>query len=261
MIHQIRTLPDAPFRGHYSIAPMENPMALIQFVPFLGAGLALLALIAAYRAGRKRRLIDNIPTSKTTGVFIGLVEVKGRADTASAVPSYLSAKPCVCFYWRVDEHWSRTVTETEQDSDGRTRTRIRHESGWQTVASGGNEIPFYLCDDCGEVLVMPKGATIEPLGLFDETCGRGDPLYHAKGPASAIADSDHRRRFVETGIPVGTELYVVGQARERKDVVAPEIAQDASAPLFLISTRTEKEGLAAGSGDGPSWRCWCLWPA
>ncbi len=224
-------------------------MALIRFVPFLGAALALLALIAAYRAGRTRRLIDNIPTSKTTGVFIGLVEVKGRADTTNPVVGYLSGRECVCFYWRVDEHWSRTVTETEQDSEGRTRTRVRHESGWQTVASGGNEGPFYLCDDCGEVLVIPKGANIEPLGLFDETCAIGDPLYYAKGPSSAIANSDHRRHFVETGIPVGTELYVVGQARERKDVVAPEIAQDLSAPLFLISTRTEKQ-VSAGFGRG-----------
>jgi hypothetical protein len=231
---------------------MEDPMALIRFVPLLGAGLALLALGAAYRAGRKRRLIDNIPTSKSTGVFIGLVEIKGRAQTAKPVVSHLSGKECVCFDWRVEEHWSRTVVETERDSDGRTRTRVRHESGWQTVAKGGDEIPFYLSDDCGEVLVMPEGATIEPLGLFDETCNRGDPLYYAKGPPGAIPDSDHRRHFVETGIPAGTELYIVGQARERKDVVAPEIAQDKSAPLFLISTRTEKQ-VSAGFGRGFWW--------
>jgi hypothetical protein len=228
---------------------MEDPTVLIRFVPLLGAGLALLALMAAYRAGRKRRLIDNIPTSKTTGVFIGLVEIKGHANTAKPVASYLSGKECVCFYWRVEEHWSRTVVETERDSDGHTRTKVRHESGWQTVAKGGEEIPFYLCDECGEVLVMPEGAKIEPRGLFDETCGRGDPLYYAKGPPGAISNSDHRRHFVETGIPVGTELYIVGQARERKDVVAPEIAQDKAAPLFLISTRTEKE-VSAGYGRG-----------
>ncbi|HMJ63722.1 MAG TPA: GIDE domain-containing protein, partial [Candidatus Binatia bacterium] len=146
---------------------MEELISAAPYLPVLGGVLALLTLIAAYRAGHKRRLIDNIPTSKTTGVFMGLVEVKGHADTTKPLMSYLSAAPCVDFHWRVDEHWSRIVTETEQDSEGRTRTRIRHESGWQTVASGGATIPFYLRDDCGEVLVMPEGAEIEPLDLLD----------------------------------------------------------------------------------------------
>jgi len=44
-------------------------------------------------------------------------------------------------------------------------------------------------------------------------------------------------------------LYLVGQARERADVVAPEIAADKEAPMFLISTRTE-EKVRAGLGYG-----------
>jgi hypothetical protein len=33
----------------------------------------------------------------------------------------------------------------------------------------------------------------------------------------------------------------MGQARERKDVAAAEIAKDKNAEMFLISTRTEKQ--------------------
>jgi hypothetical protein len=36
-------------------------------------------------------------------------------------------------------------------------------------------------------------------------------------------------------------LYIVGQAREREDIVAAEITRDKNAPMFLISTRTEKQ--------------------
>ncbi len=104
-------------------------------------------------------------------------------------------------------------------------------------------------DDTGAVLVRPEGAKIEPAGFFDVTCDRGNPLYYAKGPAQAVADTDHRRRFVETGIPLHAPLYLVGQARERADVVAPEIAADPEAPMFLISTRTEVK-VRAGLGRG-----------
>lgn len=211
------------------------------FLPLIGALLALVSLGCAFRNGRRRRLIDNLPTSKTSGIFIGFVEVKGAAESASSLTSFLAESACVHYAWTVEEHWSRTVTETYTDSKGHTQTRTRHESGWKRVDDGGETIPFFLRDDFGVVLVRPDGAKIEPLTMFDETCGRSDPLYYGKGPAFSVANSDHRRRFVEVGIPVSAPLYVVGQARERKDVVAPEIAADEHAPMFLISTRTEEQ--------------------
>jgi hypothetical protein len=209
--------------------------------PAIGGGLALVFLLLALRAGKRKRLVDNLPTSKTTGIFIGLVEVKGTTECAEPLVSFLAERWCVHFAWSVEEHWSRTVIETYTDSDGRTQTRTRHESGWTTVASGGQTKPFYLKDDYGHVLVQPEGAKIEPQTIFSHTCGRGDPLYYGKGPPGAVSDSDYRRRFSEQAILLHTPLYVMGQARERKDVVAPEIAADKSAPMFLISTRSEQQ--------------------
>ena len=187
---------------------------------------------------------------------IGMVEVKGTAEALRPLVSHLAEQPCVYYSWSVAEHWSRTVTETYRDSDGKTKTRTRHESGWTTVADGGEQSPFYLKDDVGMVQVQPEGAKIEPVTIFSESCGRGDPLYYAKGPAGAVAHSDHRRQFTETAIPIHTPLYVMGQAREaRKDIVAPEIAWDPDCPMFLISSRDEEQislGFASwilGRGD------------
>lgn len=217
---------------------MHDPTS---FLPLMGVLLGVLCLMAGYHAGRRRRLVENLPTSKATGVFIGLVELKGTAESTRPLTSYLAGQACVHYEWSVEEHWSRTVTEHYTDKDGKRRTRTRRESGWKRVADGGEMIPFYLKDDCGAVLVQPEGAKLELLTLFDETCGRLDPLYYSKGPEHAVSNSDHRRRFVESGIPLHTPLYVMGQARERQDVVAPEIAADANAPMFLISARTEEQ--------------------
>ncbi len=211
------------------------------FLPALGALLALLCLVAAFRAGRRRRLIDNLPTAKTTGVFMGLVELKGTAESAAPLTSFLAERPCVHYQWTIEEHWSRTVTTTETDSKGNSRTVTRHESGWKPVADGGETIPFYLQDDGGVILVRPAGAKLEPTSLLYETCTTGNALYYGKGPATSVMDSDHRRRFVEVGLPLKVPLYVVGQARERQEVVAPEIAADETAPMFLISTRSEEQ--------------------
>jgi hypothetical protein len=217
--------------------------------PPVGVGVGLLCLWGSLRLRRKRRLIDDLPTAKTQGVFIGLVELKGTAEATDPLQAYLSGQRCVQYHYHVDEHWSRTVTETYTDKDGKSRTRTRHESGWTTVAQNAEMTDFYLQDDTGAVLVRPSGAKIEPAGFYDVTCDRGNPLYYAKGPPQAVANSDHRRRFVETGIPLHAPLYLVGQARERADVVAAEIAADKETPMFLISTRTE-EKVRTGLGRG-----------
>jgi len=218
-----------------------DPSSPVVWLPLAGALLGLACLWGALRSARRRRLVDGLPTSKTTGVFIGLVEVKGTVEAERPLTSHLAGVRCVHFAWSVEERWSRLVTETVTDNKGNSRTQVRQESGWTTVASGGEQTPFYLRDDCGVVQVRPEGAQIEAPAVFDETCGRGSALYYAKGPAHAVADSDHQRRFTESALGVDTAVYVMGQARERADLVAAEIARDAEAPLFLISHRHEHQ--------------------
>lgn len=203
----------------------------------IGGLFSLVCLIRAFSFLRHKRLIDDLPTSKTLGVFIGLVELKGTAESEAHLTSYLSEISCVLYKWKVDEHWSRTVVTTGPKGVPTTR----HESGWKTVAQGGQSAPFYLKDESGVVRIIPEGAEIEDKEVFDKTCKRTDPLYFTKCPQNEIANSDHQRRFHETAIPLHANLYVMGQARERPDVVAAELARDKKSPIFLISTRTEKQ--------------------
>ncbi|BAQ34052.1 LemA family protein [Dehalococcoides sp. THU3] len=203
--------------------------------------LGLTALVLAFRTMRRKRLVDDIPTSRTRGVFIGLVELKGTAESEKPFTGFLSAEKCVYYHYKVEERWSRMVTESYTDAKGHVQFRTRQESGWTQVASGKEMQPFYLKDETGIILIQPEGADIQPKNLFNKTCGRNDPLYYAKGPQGSVANSDHQRRFTEEALPLHAELYIMGQSRERQDVVAPEIAKDKSAPLYVISTRTEKQ--------------------
>lgn len=198
-------------------------------------------LIMAFRTLRRKRLMDDVPTSKAQGVFLGLAELKGTAESEAPLTAYLSGTRCVQFTWQVDEHWSRTVVETFTDARGHVQTRTRTESGWTKVAGGKETSPFYLKDETGVIRIVPDGAEIHPMKTFNKTCSPSDAFYYEKGPAGGIANSTLRRRFQETAIPLHNMLYVIGQARERKDVVAAEIAGDKRSPVFLISTREEKQ--------------------
>jgi hypothetical protein len=208
-----------------------------------GVIIALACLVAAFGFLRRKRLVDDMPTSKTLGVFIGLAELKGTAESEKPLTSYLAGVPCVLFKWKIEEHWSRTVTGI--GAKGMPTTR--RESGWTTVAKDEQLPPFYLKDDTGVIRIIPDGAEIQDKEIFNKTCKHSDPLYFSKGPLKEIANSDHERRFIETAVPLHANLYIMGQSREREDIVAAEIAKDKKAPMFLISTRTEKQ-ISSGLG-------------
>ena len=205
----------------------------------IAAPLTLLFLWLTLRAGRRLRLLMDTPTSKAKGVFMGQVEISGRAVTPAPLHSRLAECECVWFRYTVEEQWERWETETYTDNKGRRQTRQVRKSGWTRVDEGGAQPAFAVEDDTGSVQVRPEGAEIEAEHVFDETVGRGDALYYGKGPAGAIADSTGRRRFAEEALRLGATLFVAGRARERDDAVAPEIAADPEQNLFLISCRGE----------------------
>ncbi len=229
------------------LAELNQGALLGMALPWVGAIVAIFALWASLDACRRKRLIDNLPTSKVHGVFIGLVELKGKVKCEQPLTSYLTGTACVYYSYTIEEKWSRTVRETVSDGRGGTRTEERTESGWTTVDSRTEMAPFYLEDETGSLLVRPEGARIEALSVMDTECTAFNPLYYGKGPAMAIANSDGFRRFVETAIPLEAPLFLVGQARERRDVVAPEIAADDKASEFLISVRSQEQ-VSSGLG-------------
>ncbi|MFA5629469.1 MAG: LemA family protein [Dehalococcoidales bacterium] len=218
-----------------------SPQTLSIIIAAVIGLLAIGCIFAAFRAFKCKRTIDDCPTSKTRGVFIGLTELKGTAESETPFTAYLSGKACVQYEWQVDEHWSRIVHETYIDSEGRTQSRTRTESGWKKIAGKEVSAPFYLKDETGLIRIVPEKAKIENIKVFEETCTPKDILYFGKCPVGEIADTTHRRRFYESAIPLHSQLYIIGQAREREDIVAAEIAYNKNAPMFLISTRTEKQ--------------------
>jgi len=216
-----------------SIGP--DPMILL-----IAAFFSLALLFWGFRSFHRKRIIDDTPTLKTIGVFIGLAELKGTAETEKPLKSYLTETQCVQYSWRIEEQWRRQVTETYHDSEGRTKTRTRTETGWRTVDQGGESPKFYLRDETGVIRIDPRNADINGELVLNEVFTRRHPMYYGKGPRRSVSNSRHRRRFTETLIPLHSQIYVIGQARERDDIIAAEIAYDEEEPLYVISTDGEK---------------------
>lgn len=201
---------------------------------------AALFLWDAFGRARTRRLIAFLPTSKAKGVFIGLVELSGTAESerGEGLVAPMSGRSCVYVKTKIEE--KRIETRTTKNSDGESETKTR--TVWKTLKEAESRASFYLRDETGAVRVDPDGAEIVAEKFVEETLDRSAPEYFKwAGGRSELPNSCGIRRFTEVGVPLSSAVYVLGKSRVRKDVVAVEIAKDETEPTFLIVAGTEEK--------------------
>jgi hypothetical protein len=188
---------------------------------------------------RKKKLIENIPTSKVRSVALGLVEVKGQAVTCQAVHVTPFAEiECVYYAYHVREH----------------RGSGKH-SRWVTIAQEASHTPFYLEDDTGKIRINPDGAQTHL--QVDRTYGTGS--FRGEDAATLIAglkrlghETQGLFRFhrtfecTETYIEPGDTLYVMGTAQDNPAVSGSEVGAeniciaDGDDGFFVISDKSEE---------------------
>ncbi|MBA61091.1 MAG: hypothetical protein CMJ76_01885 [Planctomycetaceae bacterium] len=219
----------------YFIADEESEEAMRVLAGIAPPILALVCIFFYARGTKRKRLIEDTPTSKVKGIFVGLNELKGTADLVADMRAYLSEKSCCYYSYSIEEHYTRTRTVTDKDGNTRTETY----SGWETVASGSNRIEFDLVDETGRVRVIPQDAEMEGNVVFEATCGTSNPIYYGKGPAYSVSGSNYRRRFKESAIVQGDALYMLGSARLADETARVEIAKEDE--IYLISVKSEEQ--------------------
>lgn len=179
-----------------------------------------------------RRWTEFLPTSKIKDVFVGFVELNGKAESGSDGPiiAPLSRRECV---WT-----SRKVEEL--------RGGYKNRRYWETIIEERCDRPFYLSDETGKVLVDPTGAEIDSEILFDEEIDARDPRFFSGGKMLR-RDSCKVRCFVERGVPLDSKVYVLGKTRIDDDAVAPVVKKDDSKWVYRIVLGAEADARVSGA--------------
>ncbi|MDD5530746.1 MAG: GIDE domain-containing protein [bacterium] len=159
-------------------------------------GLGIWLFCYGFALLNRKRLIQNIPTSKINSLAMGLVEIQGRCFPVTDKPliAPYSQKECVFYYFKVQEY---------------TRGSNNHSS-WQTISEGSSGMPFYVDDDSGRVLIDPTKAEIklEPRYISSTPDGKQNiPLPLSSGAM----------KYIESFIVPGESAFVLGTAKEIKD--------------------------------------------
>ena len=157
---------------------------------------------------RRKRLIENIPTSTIRGMAMGLVELIGKAVKQIDLVSPFTNLECVYYKYRIERY-----------------QRSGRSSRWVTIASGDSSFaPFFLDDGSGRVLVSPQGAEMILSADYEFTTGLGKALPGALIQFMERSNISYRNifgydslRFTEWHLLPGDTVYVMGAAMKSPD--------------------------------------------
>ena len=180
------------------------------------------------------------------GSYNKIVEVKGKAICDQPLTSELAGVQCVDYSMHVYRKWEEKYWDT--DSEGRRVQKTRQ--GTDTVASNARSVPFQIEDSGGKIKINPEGANMireKVYSKFEPGEPKGSSIQIGRfslnfGSVSALAGG--RRTlgysYEEEAVPVGRELYVLGEAADSSGELRMQRPSQKE-NKFIISVKSEEE--------------------
>jgi hypothetical protein len=219
----------------------EEGKVLILCLVGLGAG--VLFFFLGFVQLRKKRMIEDIPTSTIRAMAPGLVEINGKVVDWNRLEGPFTRQSCVYYEFLVEQHVQRG----------------KH-SHWETIfreKTGSH--PFCLQDETGTALVVPEDAeTIISetysliTGLFSDIPPHLEQYLGKQGVSChGFLGFDKKMRFSERNFRIGETVYVLGVCRAFNGmprVVPAGVADNTCVAkgnrpgdLFILSDKSQKQ--------------------
>jgi len=167
---------------------MNDIRARIFIYSLIGICVGIYLFFKGFRKLWEKRLIQNVPTSKVRSIAMGLVEIAGKAIADVLLTGPYTKTPCV-FYHIIIERFVRN----------------KNSSNWVKEFEIKTDIPFFIQDDTGSVILDPVGVDIDL------------PLRYMK--------REGNKRYKEYHIMERESVYVLGTAK-RIDSVQERIHKE-----------------------------------
>jgi len=184
----------------------------------------------------RRRLILNTPTSKVRSASMGLVELGGLAVGPHIIHAPISG--LACYYYRtVAWQWKQ---------EGRDKT-------WKKVAEETLNVPFYLDDNTGRMLVDPQGAEMDIHRDLREEYS--DSFFSTNGvPASVTSflgrhgvSDDAKTKIEEYCIKPKNHLFVLGTLAENTAPPGEQVVRLSHQPAPAAAGDMTQQGKVAAA--------------
>ncbi len=171
-------------------------------------GFGVWAFFWGFKRLRRKRLIENTPTSTIRGLALGLVELIGKPKKEKLLKSPLTKTDCVLYHYTVERYEQRGKS-----------------SQWVLVTQGDSfYCPFWIDDGTGQILVFPKDAElIMPIdyefvnGIFTAIPSNLIEFMQNNGISYQGFLGKYKMRFREWYITEYDNVYVLGTANKPGD--------------------------------------------
>ena len=193
-------------------------------------------------------LSDDLARRGEGGSLRFITEVKGRVGCENPLIAELTETECV--YYRMKVEWEYEEIFYEEDGDERREHKREEE---EVLAENKETAPFWIEDDTDRIAIDPEGAELiakQTLSRVDDDEGFPDEVIRlgrfAMEAPWKTCDEERRPkeyRFEEEAIPLGHEVYVLGEAVDSNGVLR---LQKPARGKFIISTRREESLLREG---------------
>jgi hypothetical protein len=213
----------------------------ILFYSVIGFAFGILTFVRGMMKFKRKKLIEDIPTSAIRSIAMGLVEVFGQVvpSKGAVLKSPFTNKDCVYYTYEIEEY-----------------RRSGKSSRWVTIKKGSEGVHFFLKDETGLVLVEPRGAEIEIKSdyVFESRSGKDPPqqvkdfLKKNKMSFEGLFGINRTMRFTESEICPSDNVYILGDASDNpyvEEATAKSNVDDImickGSDTFYISDTSEKE--------------------
>jgi hypothetical protein len=224
---------------------MRSDSDTLKVIAYLAifSGVGIWLFFDGFKKWRRKRLIENIPTSKIRSMAMGLVELQGKAtEWIYKLKGPLSGRDCVFYKYLIERYERRGKS-----------------SSWVKVADGGSvDNLFHLDDGTGKVLINPRRAEIN-LDQPDFSFESG--LFGGDIPSNLVNFLDQnniryqtwfgkqRMRFREWYICANDQVYVLGSVAKNESFVS-DFKMKLNERLREIKAKPEEMMKLDNDGDG-----------
>jgi len=133
----------------------------------LGTGAGVFFFFKGFRRFREYEVVEDTPRIPIRSAPMGLVHVRGKAQTEGLIRSPITHTPC-CFYQVRVERW-------KSDS---------HGGNWENYRTENSSARFHLADETGRILVDSNSAELDLLGSPPRIVNR-ERLSNAMGTGAS----------------------------------------------------------------------------
>ncbi len=171
----------------------NSPAQDFWVIALLAVVASLFGILAGFYYLTRKRILENIPTSKIRSAAQGYLELIGRGQLLEGPPiiSPLTGNRCTWFSYRVEER---------RGSGKNTR--------WDIIETGISDSLFLILDETGQCVIDPDGASVIP-AVTNTWYGTGPRPQSGPGIKRGIFYGGSFR-YIESRMHAGDSLYAIG---------------------------------------------------